>query len=98
MAHIKERMTILLTLAAFSLSFLCCRDLDSVPAVYVGVNSLRANIVITVMYYAGDDHACDFNINLSEYLTCIDIKCTRSLTTRSIRLSFAVCFMRWHVG
>ena len=52
MAQIKEQV-IILTLAAFSLSFLCCRDLGSIPAVYVGVNSMRGNIVTTSMYYAG---------------------------------------------
>ena len=53
-AQIKERLTILLTLAAFSISFLCCRELSAIPAVYVGVNSVRANILLTVVYYAGD--------------------------------------------
>jgi uncharacterized membrane protein len=53
-AQIKERLTILLTLAAFSISFLCCRELSAIPAVYVGVNNMRANIVMTVIYYAGD--------------------------------------------
>lgn len=43
----------MLTLATLSLSFLCCRDLDSIPAVYVGMNSLRANVVTTAAYCAG---------------------------------------------
>lgn len=54
MAQIKARFTILLTLAALSLTFLCCRDLAAIPAVYVGVNSLRANISMAVIYYAGE--------------------------------------------
>jgi hypothetical protein len=43
----------LLTLAAFNLSFLFCRDHSSIPAVYVGANSARINIVLTAIYYAG---------------------------------------------
>ena len=52
MAQIKERVIILLTLAVFSLSFLCRCDLGSIPAVYVGVNSMRDNIITTAIYYA----------------------------------------------
>ena len=62
MAQIKERIAILMALAVFSLSFLCCRHLDSVAAVYVGANIVRANIVLSAMYYAGDDKMLDIII------------------------------------
>ena len=64
MAQIKERLTILLTLAAFSIAFLCCRELNAIPAVYVGVNCMRANIVMTVMYYAGDINFIVYGLNI----------------------------------
>ena len=55
--QIKERITILLTLGAFNLSFIYFRDRGSVSAVYVGANSVRINVVLTAIYYAGDCNA-----------------------------------------
>lgn len=52
--QIRERIIILLSLAAFSLTFLCYRDSDSIPTLYVGVNSVRINIVLAAVYCAGD--------------------------------------------
>ena len=53
-AQIRERITILLTLAIFNLLFLCGQRLDSIPAIYVGAASARGNILLTAMYCAGD--------------------------------------------
>jgi hypothetical protein len=53
--QIRERIIILLSLAAFSLTFLCYRDSDSISALYVGVNSVRVNIVLAAVYCAGDN-------------------------------------------
>ena len=53
MAQIKERLTLLLTLAALNISFLCCRELSNIPAIYVCVTSVRINIVLAVIYSAG---------------------------------------------
>lgn len=55
-AQIKERLIILFTLAAFNITFLCFRDYDSIPAVYVVVNSVRANILLAAIYNAGKVH------------------------------------------
>eukprot|EP01036_Dinobryon_divergens_P034723 gene34723-biopygen27455 len=51
-AQIKERLTILMTLAAFNITFLCCRDLGSIPVVYIGANCVRANVIMTAIYNA----------------------------------------------
>ena len=66
MAQIKERLTILMTLAAFNITFLCCRDFGSIPVVYVGANSVRANVVMTAMYNAGCN-AIDLCIRWLDY-------------------------------
>ena len=58
MAKIKERIIILLTLAAFSLTYLFCKDLASISAVYVGANSVRSNIILAAIYYAGGYKVC----------------------------------------
>jgi hypothetical protein len=38
----------------FSVTFLCCRGVDSIPSIYViGINFVRANALVTALYYTG---------------------------------------------
>ena len=46
-------MTILLALGMFNIIFLRCRELDSIAAVYVGMNFVRANFLLSAVSYAG---------------------------------------------
>ena len=93
MAHIKERIAILMALAVFSLSFLCCRKLDSFPAVYVGANSVRANIVLTAMYYAGDDTMYVVHVILNYFRILSHAQCFRNYAPSEISSSIAFCCM-----
>lgn len=42
-----------MTSIAFSVVFLSCRGLDSIPAVYVGINYCRTHIVLATIFCAG---------------------------------------------
>ena len=96
--QIKERITILLTLAAFNLSFLCFRDLGSIPAVYVGATSMRANILVVAMYHAGADtvnSTISMPIFQTNIIYCIVYPELSSKLDKSINRGLLVALMCW---
>ena len=52
-AQLRERFLILVTMIAFSTTFIVCRKLDSIAEVYVAAHNIRFSILMTVIYYAG---------------------------------------------
>jgi hypothetical protein len=52
-AQLRERILILTTMIAFSMTFLICRKLDTIPEVYVSAHNIRFSILLAVLYYAG---------------------------------------------
>ena len=52
-AQIRERAAVLASYGAVTITFLSCRNLDSIPAIYVGVNCARTCFASGMIYYAG---------------------------------------------
>ena len=52
-AQIRERAAVLASYGAVTITFLSCRNLDSIPAIYVGVNCARTCFASGTIYYAG---------------------------------------------
>ena len=52
-AQIRERAAVLASHGAVIIAFLSCRQLDSIPAIYVGANCARVCISSGIIYYAG---------------------------------------------
>eukprot|EP01036_Dinobryon_divergens_P027092 gene27092-35807_t len=51
-AQIRERAAVLVSHGAVTITFLSCRQLDSIPAIYVGTNCARACLSSGIIYYA----------------------------------------------
>ena len=52
-AQLRERFFILMAYAAFSITFISCRSMDNLPQIFVTANYIRANVVVSAIYYAG---------------------------------------------
>ena len=52
-AQLRERILILTTMIAFSITFLTCRKLDTISEVYVSAHNIRFSVLLAVLYYAG---------------------------------------------
>ena len=52
-AQIRERAAVLASYGAVTITFLSCRNLDSIPAIYVGANCARTCFASGTIYYAG---------------------------------------------
>jgi len=51
--QLRERFLILLTMIAFSIIFLSCRELNSIAEIYVAAQNIRVIVLLAVIYYAG---------------------------------------------
>ena len=52
-AQLRVRILILTTMIAFSMTFLTCRKLETIPEVYISAHNIRFSILLAVIYYAG---------------------------------------------